>query len=335
LARRPSRNLRSACPCRDLLAHTSTATSPTRICGRLRSPRHTVVPQNSGVTGSVRDRVEAVKPLGEYEHFLQGDALSWSAGTVTHGSRVLDDLVTGIEHHRETATAGYWRRLGATSAALSCVPWLMDFRVVNALASLGEGCIIVDKQQPDYSAARHLAEIGRPLSSLFLDGFDMLTRPGPDGSAPVLGPYSPRVEPVELGPVRMVGWSRDAQGTARPMLHSKMLVLGVTTYWENDEDFTGDVARFEPKITWMGSANWTNNARQHIEHGMWSTDPALVRHNYKYLLDLLSFSEPRGVTTVGPEPELVSAVFDDQAFFDYLRAYPDEGDPDPEPDDHF
>jgi hypothetical protein len=50
---------------------------------------------------------------------------------------------------------------------------------------------------------------------------------------------------------------------------------------------------------------------------MWSTDPDLVRHNYEYLLSLLTFSEPRGASSIGPEPELVSAVWDDVAFAEY------------------
>jgi hypothetical protein len=76
---------------------------------------------------------------------------------------------------------------------------------------------------------------------------------------------------------------------------------------------THDIAKFEPKVTWMGSANWTVQARHHIEHGLWSRDPALVEQNYEYLLSLIRFSEPRGAATIGPEPELVSAIFDDEA----------------------
>lgn len=269
-----------------------------------------------------------MKPLGEYEQLLGPDPREWSAGSVSHGSRVLDHLVAGIEHHRETATDGYWARLGAQPAALGCVPWLTDWKVSRALASLAQCCILLDKQQPPYPAVEQLAKTDSALSSAYLRHFDMLALPNPDGSGPVLGPFSQMPPPVLLGPVRLVGWARDQHGKPRPMLHSKMLVLGVTTYWENDEDWSGDVAQFEPKVTWMGSANWTSNARQHIEHGLWSTDPALVAHNYEYLLDLVRFSEPFGASTVGPEPELVSAVFDDDAMREYLAEHPPEPDPD-------
>ena len=71
--------------------------------------------------------------------------------------------------------------------------------------------------------------------------------------------------------------------------------------------FAGDVLKFHPKSTWMGSANWTQAARRHIEFGLWSSDPDLEPHNYEYLLSLLTFSEPQGAAAIGPEPELVSA----------------------------
>jgi hypothetical protein len=41
---------------------------------------------------------------------------------VVHGSCVLDDLVAGIERHRDTDwTDKDWHRLGPTPAALGCV----------------------------------------------------------------------------------------------------------------------------------------------------------------------------------------------------------------------
>jgi len=98
----------------------------------------------------------------------------------------------------------------------------------------------------------------------------------------------------------------------------------VTTFYEDDEMFAGDLLKFHPKSTWMGSANWTQAARRHIEFGVWSSDPDLVRHDYEYLLSLLTFSEPRGAATIGPEPELVSAVWDDDAFREYFAEHHDQ-----------
>jgi hypothetical protein len=265
-----------------------------------------------------------MRPLGDYDQLLRTTPRPWASGTVVHGSKVLDDLAAGIKRHCDTDWASeYWRRLDPSSAAIGCVPWLTDHTVADALASLRQCCIVVDKQQPDYDAVRRLARTGNALSSNYLEGFEELALPDPEGNPPVITPFSGRIEPVDLGPVRVAGWQKAKHGTPRPMLHAKILVLGVTTYYEEDEMFAGDILKFHPKATWMGSANWTRSARQHIEFGLWSHDPDLVRHNYEYLLSLLTFSEQRGATTIGPEPELVSAVWDNDAFHDYLAEHPD------------
>jgi hypothetical protein len=195
--------------------------------------------------------------------------------------------------------------------------------VVDALVPFDQCCVIVDKQQPEYAAVRRLAQHGRPLSSAYLEGFEELAPPDKNGKPVVIHPGSRLPMAVDLGPVRVAGWRRAADGSARSMLHAKMLVLGVTTYYEDDEMFADDVLKFDPKVTWMGSANWTQAARTHIEFGVCSSDSALVHHNYEYLLSLLTFSEPRGATSIGPTPELVSATWDNDAFREYFA---DRGD---------
>lgn len=262
-----------------------------------------------------------IPPLGDYAQLLKSEARPWSAGTIVHGSKVLDDLVAGLERHTNTDwTTKHWRRTDPRPAVIGCVPWLTDFPVARALAAFDQCCIVVDKQQPEYNAVRQLAARGKPLSSAYLDGFDEIALPDEDGNPPVIDPGTGRFD-VDLGPVRVAGWRRAQDGAPRPMLHSKMLVLGVTTYYEDDEEFAGDILNFRPKSTWIGSANWTQAARNHIEFGMWSTDPDLVRHNYDYLLSLVRFSEPRGAASIGPEPELVSAVWDHAAFASYFAEY--------------
>jgi hypothetical protein len=56
---------------------------------------------------------------------------------------------------------------------------------------------------------------------------------------------------------------------------------------------------------------------------VWSHDLDLVQRNYRYLLSLLTFGEPRGAATIGPEPELVSAVWDNKAFAEYFAEHRD------------
>lgn len=64
----------------------------------------------------------------------------------------------------------------------------------------------------------------------------------------------------------------------------------------------------------MGSTKGTQAARAPHRIRVWSSDPDLVRHNYEYLLSLLTFSEPQRARPSTPEPELVSAVWDDDAY---------------------
>lgn len=274
------------------------------------------------------------KPLGDYEELLRSAPAGWGSGTVTHGSGgvVLDDLIAGIQRHRETATAGYWPDQEPRPVAIGCVPWLTDQSIASALAGLGGCCIVVDKQQPDYAAVRYLAEHGSSLSSVYLSAFADRGLPDQDGSPPVIGPSSGMMPPVDLGPVRVVGWRKADDGRPRPMLHAKLLVLGVATFQEDDE-FGQEIFSFDPKTVWLGSANWTMAGRSHIEFGLWSTDPQLVERTFKYLESLLTFSEPRGSSTAGPEPQLVSAVWDNEAFYEYLAEHaPDPADGD-SPDD--
>jgi hypothetical protein len=278
-----------------------------------------------------------MKPLGAYSPLLASTARPWAAGTVIHGSNVLDDLVAGLRQHlARDWTASYGRRLEPRPAVVGCVPWLTDRDVVDALTAFGQCCIVVDKQQPEYEGVRRLASQGRPISSAYLEGFDELATTDEEGNGPVIGPHSGLPEPMALGPIRVAGWQEAADGSRRPMLHSKLLVVGVTTHYEDDEMFAGDILRFRPVATWMGSANWTHSARQHIEFGLWSDDQQLVDHNYRYLLSLLAFSEPRGAATAGPEPELLSAIWDDDAFREYFAEHPDRfRDEEQDPDEDF
>jgi hypothetical protein len=64
---------------------------------------------------------------------------------------------------------------------------------------------------------------------------------------------------------------------------------------------------------WWGSANWTQQARNHLELGAWSDDPALVRAATEFLDDLITFSEPLGSVSPGAEPDLARLDYDDEA----------------------
>lgn len=93
------------------------------------------------------------------------------------------------------------------------------------------------------------------------------------------------------------------------------MVLGDAIGWDSDEwpDW-GVHFRFEPKLAWLGSANWTKGAAQHLEFGLWTTDPDLVDSTFQFVVDVIRFSEPFDTATDHPEPELVAAEWDEDAF---------------------
>jgi hypothetical protein len=185
-------------------------------------------------------------------------------------------------------------------------------RITAALASLEATCIVMNKGARDHSGAKALLQAGNPMPTEHLPFYDM-AKPTPDGSRPVMSPYGLFGETVEtLGPVRAAGWRGDRLA---PLLHAKLLVLGDAIVYEDDEgpDF-GVHFSFTPKQAWLGSANWTKGAAEHLEFGLWTTDSALVDWTYRFVLDVIRFSEPFDTAADHPEPELVGADWDDAAF---------------------
>ena len=107
----------------------------------------------------------------------------------------------------------------------------------------------------------------------------------------------------------------------KPLLHAKLLVLGALgfVYYSPDDAPEFEEFRFTPQSVWWGSANWTRASRSHLEVGFWSDDEDLVRDATSFLDDVVAFSEPVGSTCAGPEPNLVSVDFDDEAMWEASR----------------
>jgi hypothetical protein len=105
---------------------------------------------------------------------------------------------------------------------------------------------------------RQLAKEGKPLSSAYLDGFDELAIPDDDGNPPVIHPHSGRLNWPRSVPMRVADWQRARDGSARPMLHSKVLALAVTTYYCY-QMFAGAVLKVHPRSA-DESANWSKAA---------------------------------------------------------------------------
>lgn len=263
------------------------------------------------------------RPLGEYPQFGPSRPLPWGerpGWTITFGTGVIPNLVEGIRAHADTAAGDHSQRFWPATAAVGCVPYFTSRAVADALLSLDACCVVVDKQaQRSPALASLAARAGGGLSSHYLYELNDLTAPDENGSGPTVGPYSSWPDPVELGPVRLAGWTRDPSGASRPQLHAKMLLLGITVVSEGE--FGEEVPEFVPQRTWLGSANWTWSASGHLEYGIWCDDPTLIDHNRRFLADVLRFSEPWESATEGPQPQLVDIEFDDDAFREYVAEH--------------
>ncbi len=229
-------------------------------------------------------------------------AMTSASGSVTYGLDVVDDLCAGVEKFAEEVSG---------AAAIGCVGWLSDKALVTALRRLDACCIVVNKPDRDEPAQQHLLHEGNGLPASALPALADLQRRRSDGGRQILGPFG-AIEEIELGPVRVAGYR--AGDRTRPLLHAKLLVLGTLT-WEPHASglVVGESPVFRPRRCWMGTANWTRNARRSLEVGWWSEDPEVLAESTAFLSDVLAISEPLGSNAPMPEPELLPVEFDDDA----------------------
>jgi hypothetical protein len=260
--------------------------------------------------------VEEHPPLGGFDQFRrsQGGPFPWGEGgrsRISYGMDVLPDLVQGLRELPALATDDMPTKAEAQPVVIGCVYRLTSDDVVDALVPM-DCCLVVDRTQNKRDAVDRLQREGRPLSTIYLPGFDDVGRPQPDGRPPVIGPGSPAPEPLVLGPTRAAGWS---PGPRRPLVHAKVLIAGRSSVWE--DDWGQERWHLTPLRTWVGSANWTSFAPSHLEIGLWSDDAELMARNLQFLLDVLRFSQTFESASTGPEPELVDSEWDDEAFAQY------------------
>ena len=116
--------------------------------------------------------------------------------------------------------------------------------------------------------------------------------------------------------VPLAGVTRQ-QGVTQPLVHVKMLLLGMTI--ESEGDMGEQVIFFRPQRLWLGSANLTNNSRRGLEFGIWTDDASLVDLGRGFLSDLLTYSEPLSSYQPRAVPERIPYEFDDAAFYEYFR----------------
>lgn len=273
-----------------------------------------------------------IPPLGRYEQlrrWVEADPVQWGPGRNSRarfGADVVVDLVAGLADGRRLVRERFPAKAEPMTLAIGCVPWLTSPEVVDALLALDGCCICVDKSQVDHPEAQRLAEgPGVWQRLLGLDEYGLLSE---RGEAPWIAPGAPLPGDRVLEAVRSVGWRKQGDQW-RPMLHAKLCVVAASWTWENDGGGYDD--HLTALRTWVGSANWTVASAKNIEIGAWSDDEALGKAAIDFLKDLILFSEPPDSPTGAPEPQLVAAQWDDDAFAAYAAEYlpdPDEADDD-------
>lgn len=234
-------------------------------------------------------------------------AVASASGSMTFGLEVVDHLRAGVEVFADEISG---------AAAIGCVGWLSDKALVSALLRLDACCIVVNKPDRDEPAQQRLLREGNGLPAPALPALADLQRRRSDVGPPILGPFG-AIEEIELEPVRVAGYR--AGDRARPLLHAKVLVLGTLTCEPHPYGMVvGEVPVLRPRRCWMGSANWTWNARRSLEAGWGTEDPEVLAESTAFLADVLTISEPLGSSAARPEPELLPVEFDDDAMVDAL-----------------
>ena len=261
-----------------------------------------------------------VPPLGALDAFAKfASAKAWGpdqTGKVAFGGRVvLDGLIAGFRAHPAAVARRFSARAEAYPLVLGCVPWLDSPDVVDAILAIGSCCVIVDKGIRNHDQCERLLANAEGVPMKLLR--ELATwGPPENGRRPVIGP--PGLEDRDLEPVRVAGWKL-AKNT--PLLHAKLAVCCAAWRWEND--FGGWDDLLTPISVWLGSANWTQYSRSHLEVGLWSSDQSLMEAAVEFIMAVVKISEPFGAGPGGPQPQFVEGEWDDAAMAEALSALTD------------
>lgn len=261
--------------------------------------------------------VAVMDRLGDHElvrkwakkHNRWGPDNQWS---VWFGGGVVDALVETLDVHFYTPPQ-ISRRYQPQPAVLGAVPWMTHEQVIDRLSHY-RSCVVMAKPRPGKTLKDEIVAYARNGEPFPKEALYQLDDWGPisgDGGPPLITPGAPfPVESNPLGPVRVVGY----RGDMTPILHTKLLLLGVIYWLEDDELTWTERLMFRPDRVWWGSANFTTFSGSHLEMGTLSDDPALLEHALDYLIDLIRLSEPFDSVSYWPTPDLAAGTWDDDAF---------------------
>ena len=198
---------------------------------------------------------------------------------------------------------------------MPCFAMTEDREPSPGVSVVGGFCIVVDKGARGNRQLERLHREGLGISQALLGDLE-LGGPPEKGRRPIIGP-SRLPGDRDLEPVRVVGWRKRGNEPV-PLLHAKLVVCCVAYRWEGEMGGWED--HLLPMRVWMGSANWTHQAHQHLEFGVWITDPALAESALEFIADLVKVSEPLPSQAVSPIPEFVEGEWDDNAFAELAEA---------------
>lgn len=251
------------------------------------------------------------QPFGNHPAFEGwGTARDISDGQVTFGGTVIPHLMEGIAEFLAQPASRTDRNYRAR-VAVGVVPWFNNMGIARLLARMEAASITIDKRATDTSAAQWLNREARPVVAGWL-GMDTLGLPDEHGEPPLLGPTSTMPgDALAIEPVRVAGYRL---GSSSPLLHAKILVLCHLDYLDYGEQW--DSVLLRPVRVWIGSANWTESAPNHLEVGLWSTDEALAQSSLEFVSDIIRVSEPLGSATSRPQPQYVEADWDEDAMWE-------------------
>jgi hypothetical protein len=231
------------------------------------------------------------------------------------GRDVLRGLIDGVDdfvHRRQER----WRRHDEVyPALLGSAMWLDDDELINLLAELEAGCIVITKQgrKPhELKKLRRLADLNERGCGLLNTAVPGLREVAPrnHGKPAIVGPSSAMYEDV-IPMFRSLGFRK--RSDLPPIIHAKLALLGHIEWYVLDAPGAPEVCTFSASRLWISSANFTASSRRSLEFGYWTEDPALVAGAERFLAKLIGSSEPLDPDSDSFDPELAPVEYDDDA----------------------
>lgn len=168
--------------------------------------------------------------------------------------------------------------IGASTAAVGCVAWLTDVRILTALSKI-QSALVVQKEdflRPDINSDNDWKAKLRQNYGRLHNEFERHMFPAPLSDMNQLG------DPT-LDPVRCVGNHNSKKNAAMPRMHHKFLVR------------VSRLKRSEPlraTAVWTGSFNFSANAGRSFENAVEIHDPVVAEAYLAEFSRVASLSEP-------------------------------------------